>query len=97
MWKRARSDSAKVKATDFVIQLFPDAEDTVQGGALTQAHKKHIKAKPPQMTSKPLRGTTLKGVCVDELITDMYVCAGLSYTHMPRQLFRPQELPSMCV
>lgn len=79
-------DSAPLKATNLVIQLFPDADSSLRHSAgrsaLTQTHKQHTKAKAPQMTSKPLSGTTLKGVRVGELITDAYVlCWRVLYTH----------------
>lgn len=60
--------------TNLVIQLFPDADSSLRHcrEKCIDTNTKHREAKAPQMTSKPLRGTTLKGVRVDELITDVY-------------------------
>lgn len=60
------------------VQLFSDADSSlrhsVRRRAVKQTHKQNTKAKAPQMTSKPLSGTRLKTMSVDELIRDMHVC-----------------------
>lgn len=38
-----------------------------------------------------------QGVRVGELITCVCVHAGVCWIHMPKQLLRSQELPSVCV
>lgn len=94
-------DPAALTATNLVIQLFPDTDSNLRHCvwyALTQIQKQHTKTKAPQMTSKPLRGTNTQGcMCVDELITDVYVCTGVCCIHTPRQLLSSQELPSVRV